>query len=68
MGRRHHHSATSSTQVPSSSSPRPDEAPILRDIFGLYTRDRLGTRAIATVLNERGVPDPDQPIWSGTAP
>jgi site-specific DNA recombinase len=27
--------------------PHPDEAPILREIFHLYTRDRLGTRAIA---------------------
>jgi site-specific DNA recombinase len=30
------------------------EAVIVRTIFDLYTRDRLGTRNIATVLNERG--------------
>ncbi|MGC4895468.1 recombinase family protein [Micromonospora sp. DT31] len=43
----------------------PDEAPILRDIFRLYTRDRVGTRAIATILNERGVPNRTGKKWSG---
>ncbi|MFV2110284.1 recombinase family protein [Micromonospora sp. LOL_015] len=45
--------------------PHPDEAPILRDIFRLYTRDRVGTRAIATTLNERGVPNRTGKKWSG---
>ncbi|MBQ1072496.1 recombinase family protein [Micromonospora sp. C31] len=45
--------------------PNPDEAPILRDIFRLYTRDRLGTRAIATDLNARGVPNRTGKKWSG---
>ncbi|MBQ1076850.1 recombinase family protein [Micromonospora sp. C31] len=45
--------------------PHPDEAPILRDIFRLYTRDRLGTRAIATELNSRGVPNRTGKKWSG---
>ncbi|MGI5523207.1 recombinase family protein [Micromonospora sp. CA-259024] len=45
--------------------PHPDEAPILRDIFYLYTRDRLGTRAIATELNARGVPNRTGKKWSG---
>ncbi|WP_435123364.1 recombinase family protein [Micromonospora tulbaghiae] len=45
--------------------PHPDEAPILRDIFRLYTRDRLGTRAIATDLNARGVPNRTGKKWSG---
>jgi site-specific DNA recombinase len=43
----------------------PYEAPILREIFHLYTRDRLGTRAIATVLNHRGVPNRTGRTWSG---
>ena len=30
------------------------EAVIVHTIFDLYTRDRIGTRTIATVLNERG--------------
>ncbi|RKF23872.1 recombinase family protein [Micromonospora globbae] len=45
--------------------PHPDEAPILRDIFRLYTRDRHGTRAIATELNARGVPNRTGKKWSG---
>ena len=31
-----------------------NEAVIVRTIFDLYTRDRLGSRNIATVLDERG--------------
>ncbi|WP_434742462.1 recombinase family protein [Micromonospora sp. SH-82] len=45
--------------------PHPDEAPILRDIYRLYTRDRQGTRAIATTLNTRGVPNRTGKKWSG---
>lgn len=45
--------------------PHPGEAPILRDIFRLYTRDRAGTRAIATALNERGIPNRTGKKWSG---
>ncbi len=46
-------------------TPHPDEAPTLREIFHLYTRQRLGTRAIATVLNERGVVSRIGKTWSG---
>ena len=46
-------------------APHPDEAPTLREIFHLYTRQRLGTRAIATVLNERGVVSRIGKTWSG---
>ncbi|MBM0231184.1 recombinase family protein [Micromonospora sp. STR1_7] len=45
--------------------PHSEEAPILRDIFRLYTRERLGTRAIASDLNERGVPNRTGKKWSG---
>ncbi|MDG6100514.1 recombinase family protein [Dactylosporangium aurantiacum] len=45
--------------------PDPDEAPVLRDIFRLYTHDRLGTRAIATELNSRGIPNRNGRPWSG---
>jgi site-specific DNA recombinase len=34
--------------------PNPDEVPTLREIYRLYTQQRLGTRAIATELNQRG--------------
>ncbi len=34
--------------------PDADEAAVVRLIFGTYTRDRLGARAIATLLNDRG--------------
>ena len=46
-------------------APHPDEAPTLREIFHLYTRQRLGTRAIATALNERGVVSRIGKTWSG---
>ncbi|MGH3564890.1 MAG: recombinase family protein [Pseudonocardia sp.] len=42
---------TTHTLVPDSDS---GEAVIVRTIFDLYTRDRLGSRLIATTLNERG--------------
>jgi site-specific DNA recombinase len=45
--------------------PHPEEAPILRDIFRLYTKERLGTRAIATELNQRGVRNRTGRTWSG---
>ena len=41
------------------------EAPILRDIFRLYTQERIGTRAIATELNRRGVRNRTGKPWSG---
>ncbi|MBT8227425.1 MAG: recombinase family protein [Dactylosporangium sp.] len=45
--------------------PNPDEAPILRDIFAMYTKQRLGTRAIAAELNRRGIPNRTGAPWSG---
>ena len=45
--------------------PHPDEAPHLREIFRLYTDERLGTRAVAGVLNRRGVPNRSGMPWSG---
>ncbi|WP_018352095.1 recombinase family protein [Longispora albida] len=45
--------------------PHPDEAPVLKDIFTLYTRDRIGTRAIAAELNRRGIPNRTGKPWSG---
>ncbi|MFD2417740.1 recombinase family protein [Amycolatopsis pigmentata] len=41
------------------------EAVIVRLIFSLYTRQRLGTRAIATILNERGHRTTTGGRWSG---
>jgi DNA invertase Pin-like site-specific DNA recombinase len=45
--------------------PDPAQAPVVRDIFGLYTRDRLGTRAIAAELNARGLRTRPGKPWSG---
>ena len=45
--------------------PHPTEAPILRDIFRMYTQERLGTRAIAAELNQRGIPNRTGKRWSG---
>ena len=45
--------------------PNPTEVPILRDIFRLYTHDRLGTRAIADELNRRGIPNRTGHPWAG---
>ncbi len=45
--------------------PHPEEAPILRDIYRLYTQQRLGTRAIATELNQRGIRNRTGKPWSG---
>jgi len=47
--------------------PDPAQAPVVRDIFRLYTRDRLGTRAIAAELNARGLPTRPGKPWSGTS-
>lgn len=41
------------------------EAVIVRLIFDLYTTDRLGSRAIATVLNDRGYRTSSGRKWSG---
>ncbi|MBI3686100.1 MAG: recombinase family protein [Actinobacteria bacterium] len=46
-------------------TPHEDEAPILREIYRLYTQQRLGTRAIATELNHRGIPNRVGKPWSG---
>jgi site-specific DNA recombinase len=45
--------------------PHPAEAPVLRDIFRLYTQDRIGTRAIAAELNSRGIRNRTGKVWSG---
>jgi site-specific DNA recombinase len=45
--------------------PHPTEPPIVREIFRLYTRDRIGTRAIAAELNRRGIPNRTGKPWSG---
>src|SRR5262249_8562262 len=41
------------------------EAPMLREIFRLYTTSRLGTRGIAAELNRRGIPNRTGKPWSG---
>jgi DNA invertase Pin-like site-specific DNA recombinase len=45
--------------------PDPAQAPIVRGVFRLYTRDRLGTRAIAAQLNARGLRTRPGKPWSG---
>src|SRR6266702_538091 len=45
--------------------PDPAQAPVVRDIFRLYTRNRLGTRAIAAELNARGLRTRPGKPWSG---
>ena len=49
----------------SKLTPNPEEAPHLREIFRLYTEERLGTRAVAGVLNRRGVRTRSGRPWSG---
>jgi Site-specific recombinases, DNA invertase Pin homologs len=46
----------------------PDEAEsaVVREIFRLYTANRLGDKAIAIVLNERGIPSPKGGAWGVT--
>jgi site-specific DNA recombinase len=46
-------------------APHPHEAPILREIFDLYVKARLGTRTIANLLNERGLRNRSGKPWSG---
>ncbi|WP_239394232.1 recombinase family protein [Frankia sp. CiP3] len=41
------------------------EAPIIRMIFNTYVRDRLGTKSIANVLNNRGLRTTVGGPWSG---
>ena len=43
----------------------PGEAVIVRTIFDLYTRDRLGSKAVAAVLNDRGHRTTNGGRWSG---
>ncbi len=38
----------------STLNPDPDEAAVVRLVFGLYTQDRVGAKTIAHTLNERG--------------
>jgi site-specific DNA recombinase len=45
--------------------PHPVEAAIVREIFRLYTRKRLGTRGIAAELNRRGIGNRTGKRWSG---
>ncbi len=45
--------------------PHPEEAPHLREIFRLFTTQRLGTRAIADELDKRGVANRTGKPWSG---
>ncbi|MBT8224108.1 MAG: recombinase family protein [Dactylosporangium sp.] len=45
--------------------PHPDEAPVLREIFTLYTHHRLGTRALADELNQRGLRNRSGKPFSG---
>ena len=42
-----------------------NESTIVRLIFDLYTHDRLGTRAIANILNERGHRTTTGGLWAG---
>ena len=46
-------------------TPDPHEAPVLREIFGLYVSARLGTRTIASQLNARGLRNRSGKPWSG---
>ena len=44
--------------------PHPGEAPHVAEMFRLYTRQRLGTRAIANTLTERGITTAGGKAWS----
>jgi len=44
--------------------PNTDESPIVRLIFRLYTQDRLGSKVVARVLNERGHRTTTGGTWS----
>ncbi|GIE95815.1 hypothetical protein Ari01nite_32800 [Paractinoplanes rishiriensis] len=65
MGRRHPTVRLSRRPRHPETRTHPEEAPILRDIFRLYTEKRLGTRAIATELNQRGIANRTGKPWSG---
>jgi site-specific DNA recombinase len=45
--------------------PHDPEIATVKTIYHLYTSERLGTRAIATELNERGIRNATGNIWSG---
>jgi site-specific DNA recombinase len=45
--------------------PIPTEAPLVPIIFDLYTRQRLGSKAVATELNQRGHRTKTGHLWSG---
>lgn len=46
--------------------PHPTEATVVRQIFTTYAHDRIGTRAIADQLNQRGIRTRFGKPWSGT--
>ncbi|MFQ6331601.1 recombinase family protein (plasmid) [Nocardia sp. CWNU-33] len=48
-----------------SLTPHPDEFPLVGLIRLLYTRDQLGSRTIAKLLNERGHRTTNGGTWSG---
>ncbi|WP_300019125.1 recombinase family protein [Pseudonocardia sp.] len=47
--------------------PLPDEAAVVQRIFRLYTRDRVGTRAVANTLTADGHRTKSGKPWSGAA-
>ena len=48
-------------------TPDPVKAPIIRRIFGLYADGKLGTTAIARILESEGAPSPRKTGWSPNA-
>lgn len=40
-----------------------EEAEIVREIFDMYTKERIGLAKIARILNERNVPKKNQDVW-----
>ncbi|MFQ6396631.1 recombinase family protein [Nocardia sp. KC 131] len=48
-----------------SLTSHPEESPIVALIYHLYTRDRLGSKALARVLNDRGHRTTNGGTWSG---
>jgi len=55
----HHVDTPTSTLIPDQ-----DEAAVVRLVFGLYTRDRLGGKVIANMLNARGHRTTTSGPWS----
>jgi site-specific DNA recombinase len=47
--------------------PAEPQASLVRKIFGLYSEQRLGTRAIANLLNEQGERSQRGKLWSGAS-